>query len=113
MDQLTYDLRHLKTGFNNYKHRKMMKVLMEKLMNKYFLQTKPCLKSNPFQIPVLPPLLPSYSVNKAIIPLKQKLISKQPKFLVTNVDLSPPPWGAGEGSSLGILGMLFGHIYVI
>ena len=26
VDQLTYDLRHLKTGFNNYKHRKMMKV---------------------------------------------------------------------------------------
>ena len=26
MDQLTYDLRRLKTGLNNYKHRKMMKV---------------------------------------------------------------------------------------
>ena len=26
MDQLTYDLRHLKTGFNNYQQRKMMRV---------------------------------------------------------------------------------------
>ena len=26
VDQLTYDLRHLKTGFNNYQHRKMLRV---------------------------------------------------------------------------------------
>lgn len=28
VDQLTYDLRHLKTGFSNYKHRKMLKVII-------------------------------------------------------------------------------------
>ena len=33
VDQLTYDLRHLKTGFNNCKHRKMMKVTWSSVWN--------------------------------------------------------------------------------
>ena len=32
MDQLTYDLRHLKTGFSNYQHRKMMRVCDDKIV---------------------------------------------------------------------------------
>ncbi|KAL9959146.1 hypothetical protein ACROYT_G036236 [Oculina patagonica] len=40
VDQLTYDLRHLKTGFNNYQHRKMMKEQEERereeLLNRRF-----------------------------------------------------------------------------
>lgn len=40
VDQLTYDLRHLNTGFQNYKHRKIMKEEEEKereeLLNRRF-----------------------------------------------------------------------------
>ncbi|KAK2554261.1 Golgi SNAP receptor complex member 2 [Acropora cervicornis] len=40
LDQLTYDLRHLNTGFQNYKHRKIMKEEEEKereeLLNRRF-----------------------------------------------------------------------------
>lgn len=40
VDQLTYDLRHLKTGFNNYQHRKMLREQEERereeLLNRRF-----------------------------------------------------------------------------
>lgn len=38
MDQLTYDLRHLKTGFSNYQHRKMMRVRDDKIVFSSFTQ---------------------------------------------------------------------------